>query len=493
MSSVNFFKKFNGACSHRIALVHGNSMITYDELWDQVDRLAIGLRHLGLQRLDRVALALPNSITWIVSFLATLRAGGVAVPLRYLATPFEIKRFLVNSKPTIMIADFAFVNRSLPFNLLRFNRVDSVVLSSKRLMTRGMARRITYLNDILKECTRVTRSEVEAYDERNESEPTSISYTYRGYGYPLGAVITHRNYFHGIDTYVRTTGLHEGHRFLLTLPLSHVYGLVGCLLTSLALGGTIVIPETPTSANILKSIQHHSPDVLTGVPYFFSNLLRSAGRLRKEIGTTVEHAFCGGSLMPLDLYKEVKYDWGISLRQGYGLTETLPITCNPPSKNNKPETVGKVGLGVSVRVVEEDRTDQPLGVPGEILVSGPTVMSGYHGMPDETSMVLRDGWFHTGDVGWFDEDGYLHFESVRKRITKVASNMVDLTEIEQTILAYPGVLGTRVYTVPDEIWGQVVAADVTCENGQNGTREIKRHLRNRLTSYKVPRIRLIEA
>lgn len=461
--------------------VEGGHTTSYGALWSEVDRLASGLRGLGLQPHDHVALALPNSRAWIISFLAVLKAGGIVIPWRQSATPVELKRFLTHCKPVQLIGDSSFINRSLPFDLIE--GVEQVVICSKRLIVRSSTRRITRLNDLLQR-----RFQALPASSSDESQIASINYTYRGYGYPLGAMLSQRNYLHGIETYLQTTSLREGQRCLLALPLSHVYPLIGCLLAPLAIGCTIVIVRTPTATKLREVIAEYHPHVLTGVPTLYATLARQDIASSLDLGG-VEQAYCGGSLMPVSLYEEIHRRWGVSIRQGYGLTECLPVTCNP-SSGNRPETLGKVGMGVHVKVCGEDGAEKLPGEVGEITVAGPTVMTGYYNMPRETSEVLRSGWFFTGDYGWFDSGGYLHFRGVKKRIAKVAGNMVDLAEVEREVLTFPGVIEVRSYAIPDRTLGEIVGCDVTCRESKMDTKEIRRYLRTRLASYKVPHLRV---
>lgn len=473
----------------RPALIEAESdrTISYAELWAQVNQLTLGLRRLGFQSNERVALALPNSITWAVSFLAVLKAGGVIIPLSQFATPLELKRLLTHCKPSLLIGDSSFVNRSLPFDLLEENKGEQVVICSKRFMSRVSARRVNRLNNLLGR----------PYGEGQiitcpppplPQDIVSINYTYRGYGYPLGAMLTQLNYTHGIEGCVHAFELRPDQRCLLMLPLSHVYSLIGSLLTPLAIGSTVIIVRNPTTYNFWTAVSRYRPNVLTGVPCLYASFLRSENSLVDDL-RYVEEAICGGSLMSIPLYEAVLHRWHLPLRQGYGLTECLPAVINP-SRGNRPETLGKAGLGVTVRIFGEDGKEKVPGEVGEITIGGPTVMAGYYAMPRDTAEVLRNGWFYTGDYGWLDNEGYLHFSGVKKRIAKVAGHTVDLTEVEREILAYPGVVNARIYTVPDEKWGTVVCADITNGGYKVKKEAILRYLKKRLTSYKIPRIRV---
>jgi len=461
---------------------NSNRTVTYEEFWESVRQLAVSLRRLGFQPGERVVVALPNSVAWVTSFLALLKVGGIVIPLRQSATPSELKQVITHVKPSLFITDSAFINRSLPFDLLDVK--EQTVIFSKRFMVLTIAsKRISHFDKLFGHGYPAEF----ATSSTPPSQPVaSIHYTFRGYGYPLGAALTHENFVNGITTYVQTAGLCENQRFLAALPFSHTYPLVGCLLAPLAVSGTVIITQNSSGQCIWEAIQRYQPNVLTGVPAMYTSLLRTTS---SSAELNVEEAICGGSIMPVSLYEQFYRRWYVSLRQGYGLTECLPVTCNP-SRGNRPETLGKVVVGVDgvdVKVFGEGSQEKPVGEVGEIVVRGPTVMAGYYAMSRETSEAIRDGWFYSGDYGWFDRDGYLHFAGVKKRIAKVGGNMVDLAEVEREILACPNVLRVKVYTVPDKKFGELVNADITYRDGvPHDESTIRRYLKNRLASYKVP-------
>lgn len=477
--------------SGRIAFieVETNRSITYAEFWEQVNRLATGLSELGLAPEGKVALVMGNSIDWAISFFAVLKASAIVIPLHHFARPLELKRIVSHLKPSLFIADASVINRSLPFDVV--DDGQPVVIRSRELLIRmGASDRVVHLYRLLQR--KESDPRLPTTNGHPHSNIASISYTYRGYGYPLGAMLTHENYLCGVKAYIETIGFHENHKFLATLPFSYVYPLVGCLLAPLATGSTTVIVRAPSPKSVWESIDRHKPTILTGVPSSFASLLQA--RSWRPLNLKVEQAICGGSRLQRSLYEEIQHHWSISLRQGYGLTECLPVTCNPAT-GNRPETVGKVAQGVSgveVRVVRSSTAEHARsGETGEIIVTGPTVMHGYYGMPEETAEVIKDGWLCTGDTGWFDSAGYLHFAGLKKRIAKVGGNMVDLKEVEREILNLAGFpCDVKTYSLPDERFGEVVAVDlVNKSDGDNNKVEIKavrQYLRRRLSSYKIP-------
>lgn len=487
MSLVSFLEEGSKPAQNKIAIVEvdDESHITYEELWSKIHKLSFEFTKLGLHSNDRVILALPNSIDWIVCFLACAACGAVAVPLLLSATAFDIKRIITKTRPILFIGDSSFINRSLPFDLLdEGQRV--VILNKKLIIKKTKNKRINELNRlIIRPQEPIDKSEIH---RSQDSDIVSISYTYRGYGYPLGAMLSNSNYVEGIKAYTKTAGFSAGERFLAIAPFCYIYPLVGCVLTPIYTGSTIVITHSIAANKLWPIISKYDINVLAGTPSFYTSL---AAHVNSDTNTSgIDFAFSGGSLLSNDQYKEVSEKLNIDLRQGYGLTECMPVTCNPQF-SNKPGSLGKVSLGskgLSVRIVDETGRPKKTGEVGEIAVSGPTVMKGYFEMTEEFNAVCQNGWFLTGDLGYFDAEGYLYFSGLKKRITKVGGNMVDLLEVENRISIIPGIKNTRVYAIPDARWGQVVAVDLTVENGDFDERKMRRYLKQYLATYKIPKV-----
>jgi long-chain acyl-CoA synthetase len=201
----------------------------------------------------------------------------------------------------------------------------------------------------------------------------------------------------------------------------------------------------------------------------------------------VESAICGASLLPLEIFDAFYKKYGVEIRQGYGLTECFAITCNP-RQFNKPQSLGRLmpgAQGLKIKIFDNNADEIPCGQIGEIVVSGPTVMSGYYNEPEVSRGVLRKGWLYTGDLGKFDKDGYLFFAGLKKRITKVAGNMVDLCEVESEIRKVPEVLDVEVYPITDEKLGNMLCAKIVSQKTIEKNR-IRNYLKRKLASYKIP-------
>ena len=467
----------------RPAIIEDGEEITHRELWQTVDRLAKAFFDVGIREGDRIAICLPNCKEYIYAFFAALKINAIAVPLKQVTTSYEMKAILKDCHPSLLITDNVFVNRMLPFDPAI--EIGKVIICSKHIIKRGSAKRTTKIDILLK-----NTAELGTTFSADEGTVASINYTYRGYGYPLGAMLTHKNYKAGTMTYVSTTGITPGQKILLALPMSHVYSLVGCVTVPLSTGSSIVITKRSDPKETIKLINSLKIDVITSVPTFYMALLKANEKLKLKLHR-VQHCFSGGSLLQLSTYQEIKEKMGWDIRQGYGLTECLPVTCNPSSPNN-PASIGKVGVGAKVKIVDEFGNDKKINEIGEIIAGGDSIMAGYYRHAKESKEVLENGWCHTGDYGYFDRKGYLYFTGLKKRIAKVGGNMVDLEEVRKTICLFPGIVGTNIDTMVDEFWGCVLTAEVLVRNLKEfDARKLRSFLRDRLVSYKVPHIKKV--
>lgn len=484
MNLIDYLISRSKGASSKLAVaeIATGRTITYQELWDRVHKFSYQFSINGILPGDCVALAMPNNIDWIVCFLACLKYGAVVLPIRQTLSPHEAKSLLSRTKPALFIGDSSFINRSLPFDLLDDEQL--VVVFTKKVLKKDRSRkRMVKLSEFMN-----SPESSERQPSIDPSKTATIVYTYRGYGYPVGAVMDHTNYVEGIKSYIETGELTSNHVFLSLLPYAYTYPLLGCLLAPLATGSKIIIHDGKLSGKLWEAIAENGIDVLTGVPSFYSILLKSIKSTHQK--SQITHAFCGGSKMPIDLFREFENACGISLRQGYGLTETLPVSCNP-STGNRPESLGKILTGsskpIAARIVDSAGIPVKMGEVGEIAVSGPTVMREYFQMARETKDTLKNGWFHTGDLGRMDASGYLFFEGLKKRIAKVGGNIVDLAEVEYRILCNLGVKHARAFSVQDERWGEIISAEIDVADDSFDMTSLKRYLKYYLASYKVPK------
>ena len=448
--------------------------VSYSELWQRVVTLSKGLSQIGIGENDVVVLFLPNCVEFVYAFFALARVRAISVPLSIYLTPFELEKVFHDCRPTAIVTSSPLAGR-----ISSITRQDTKVIITDDF---NIATRETHS---LGELFKMGSTGDAISSDGGGDEVASINYTYRGTGNPMGAMLTHSNYQHGFSGYVRLTEFSTDNRILMVTPISHILTLVACVIVPLLQGATLVISERPAPKSIFATVQKHKIDFMIGVPTIWTALLRNYKPGLFDT-SSLKRGITGASPMSADIQAEITNTMGIELYQGYGLTETLPIVCSPRNRN-KPSALGVPGHEVRVKIVDESGAEAPPSKVGEILVGGPTVMKGYLNVDLENKDLLKDGWLHTGDHGWSDEDGYIHFSHLAKNIAKVGGFTVDLKEVKDTLLSHPAVSSAEIKAKPHELWGSMLEAQVRCSKDCLSARELRDYCGTRLASYKIPR------
>jgi len=458
------------------SIIEDGNEITYSELWHNIEQLAKGFLKIGIVQDDKLVLFLPNCKEFIYSFYALSRINAISTPLDIRLSPFEIKRIFEDLSPKGIITNSFLYEKKISLVVQKDETL--ILVDDDKTRYKG---KVYYFEELLD----IGKDSILPRFSTNNNQPASINYTYRGLGKPIGAVLTHGNYHHGAIGYIRLTQVSSHQRMLLVTPMSHIFSLVGCVIVGLLRGGTVIIAKSFIPSHIFKIIEKYKVDFIIATPTIYISLLSNYDKNKYDI-SSLRYGITGGSSLPPGLYKEVKRRLGIELLQGYGLTETMPIICNPRFKN-KPESIGIPGHEVKVRIVNERGLDAKIGEKGEILIGGPTVMKGYYNKNGENKKFFRDGWFFTGDYGWMDEEGYIYFEGLKKEIIKVGGNNVDLNEVKEVLKMYPGVKSVELDIVWDYMWENLLNARVKIKRGrQISEKDIKSFCKQHLADYKVP-------
>ncbi|HEY8491268.1 MAG TPA: o-succinylbenzoate--CoA ligase [Dehalococcoidia bacterium] len=314
----------------------------------------------------------------------------------------------------------------------------------------------------------------------------SIIYTSGTTGRPKGAVLTYGNHLWSALGSCLNLGLHTGDRWLACLPLFHVGGL-SILLRSVLYGIPAVVHGAFDPAAVNRAIDRDGVTIISVVSVMLQRMLEERGA--RPYPAWLRCVLAGGGPVPEDLLRACA-ERGVPVVQTYGLTEAASqvATLAPEDALRKLGSAGKPLLPTEVRVVDGEGRPLPPEAPGEILVRGPTVMAGYHGRPEETAAVLRDGWLHTGDVGYLDAEGYLYVLDRRSDLIISGGENVYPAEVEAALREHPDVADAGVFGVADPRWGQAVAAAVVRRPGAGVTEEaLRAFCRERLAPYKVPR------
>lgn len=319
-------------------------------------------------------------------------------------------------------------------------------------------------------------------------DPALIIYTSGTTGQPKGVLLDHANLLAMTGSIIEHFKLTSADRSLLVLPLFHVNGLVVGVLSVLRAGGDTVIAPRFQAATFWEQVERHRPTFFSAVPTIYA-MLESLGPQVEPDASSLRFVVCGAAPMSAELIGRFEARFGVSIIEGYGLSEgTVASVVNPLDGLRKPGTVGVPLPGQSVWVLDSGGRRLPPGEAGEVVISGPNVMRGYLGRPDETARTIRDGWLYTGDVGRFDEDGYLTIvDRIKEMIIRGGENIYP-KEIENALYAHPAVLEAAVVGAADDVYGEEPIAFVSTRLGHQTTaEELIAHCRTKVASFKVPR------
>lgn len=449
----------------RLALLCGEQRWTFAELDRRAAALACGLAS-SLQPGERVALLAGNGAGFVLMVHAVPRAGGVLVPLNVRLTAGELLHQLDDCRPALLAYDEA-------------NREKAAALAAARphLPTLPLA-------DLL--------AAAEGREERGDPEPVDLSavhtiiYTSGTSGRPKGAMLTFGNHLWSALGSALNLGLRPGDRWLACLPLFHVGGLA-ILLRSVIYGIPALVHQGFDPAAVSGAIDEERVTIVSLVPTMLLRLLEERGE--RPFPRSLRCLLVGGGPIPLPLLRECARR-GAPVVQTYGLTEAASqvATLPPEEALQRAGSAGKPLFPTQVRILGEDDQEAPPGQPGEILVRGPTVTPGYFNRPRESEEALRGGWLRTGDIGYLDEEGYLYVLDRRDDLIVSGGENVYPAEVEEVLRSHPDVLDAAVVGLPDERWGQRVAAAVVLREGAGVSGEgLLAFCRERLAPYKVPR------
>ncbi|WP_307374237.1 long-chain-fatty-acid--CoA ligase [Microbacterium sp. W4I20] len=481
---------------------------TYADLQTQIDRAAAGLRDLGVRAGDPVAIVLPNCPQHIVAFYAVLRLGAVVVEHNPLYTPRELRKQFEDhgAKHAIVWNKVARTVQEFPVDLAVANLVSVDVTRAMPFLTRLALRLpVAKARESRAALTENVRGTV-AWDSLVASTPIPathpkpstddlaiIQYTSGTTGTPKGASLTHRNLLANAAqarAWVPSITRGDGCVVYAVLPMFHAYGLTLCLTFAMSMGARLVLFPKFDPDLVLDVVKKHPATFLPLVPPIADRLL-AAARAKGVSLEGIEVAISGAMALPHDLvvpFEEATHGF---LVEGYGLSECSPVLmANPVAAHRVPGTVGLPLPGTECRVVDPENPTQdvPEGSPGELVVRGPQVFSGYYGKPEETEEVFADGWFRTGDIVTIDDAGFVRIVDRIKELIITGGFNVAPTEVENALRQHPQVTDAAVVGLASEHSGEEVVAAIVVDGGSDVDVEaIREFARSILTPYKVPR------
>ncbi|KAB7628299.1 AMP-binding protein [Alkalilimnicola sp. S0819] len=501
---------YAGKTAFTICLDNGlHASLRYHEVDALSDQFMGYLRdELGLEKGERVAIQMPNCLAYPLAVFGTLKAGCALVNINPLYTADEMHHQLSDSGAKVLVLLDLFADKLV--TALEGTAVEKVLLVSVADffpgLKRGLIKTVLKLKGQLPRPPVATEPFVDALaaGRKRLRDPASnqcvalgpddlaaLQYTGGTTGVAKGAELTHANLLANISQINAVAGpaIRRGEDTVLTaLPLYHIFAFTFNLMIFYQMGcRNVLCPSPRPPSNLRKAFEKFTVNKFSGVNLLFHALCHEDW-FRNKPPHLLNLSVAGGTA----LHKSTAEKWrevvGSQILQGYGLTETSPVVAvNPPMAENRLGTVGIPLPGTQVRVVGPDGTVLPGGEMGELLVKGPQVFRGYWNKPEETAQALRDGWFHTGDIAFVDERGYITIVDRLKDMIDVSGFNVYPNEVEEVIESLPGVLEVAVVGVPVPEGGERVRAYVVTGNPQLSPDDVIRYCREHLTGYKIPR------
>ena len=457
------------------AIIYEGKQISYKDLNQFVEALAHHLQGLGIRKGDKIAIMLSNCPEFVISYFAALRLGAVAVTLNVMSTSYELQHLIENSDAKVFIcAD----------NLAkRFQTIQATLPLCQQLITTNGLKSDSLFDEIVHSGLVTVDAPV-----LQGSDPAVMIYTAGLTGKPLGAVLTYNNLATQADLLRTICNGTKDDRSLAVIPLFHSFGAAVNMLCPLCIGGAIVLMDRFTMEGIFATIQKEQVTYLSAVPRLFMGMLFH-DKLKEYNLSSLRFGIAGGSPMPPELFAEFEKHLGIQVLEGYGLTETSPCCIfTMPDKVQKPGSIGTVLPGVEAKVLDDAGCEVAAGVIGELTVRGNVVMQGYYKDEDATSEVIRNGWLHTGDLAYMDEEGYVFLVGLKKRMIITSGFNVYPKEVELILDMHPGVIASKVVGEKDLMRGEIVKAIIVKKPGdETDEKEIMQYCRLYLSVYKVPR------
>ncbi|GAB4576040.1 MAG: long-chain fatty acid--CoA ligase [Anaerolineae bacterium] len=458
---------------------HTGQRYTYAQLNERASRIANYLRDtLGVEKGDRVSILAHNSVAYLDLFYGLAKIGAIFTPLNWRLVARELSYIVNDSAPKVLICGPEFTD------VLAAMRPEIDVAHIMGIEGADVGGGTSY-EDAL---AQASPDEPER-PPLEEDDTYAILYTSGTTGRPKGAMIPHRQVLWNCLNTIGSWGLTEDDVSPIFTPLFHAGGLFAFMTPILYIGGRIVLARQFDVEESLRTIEQERCTVILGVPTLFQMWRNSPAYAAADF-SHVHFFISGGAPCPPELINAWREEKGVVFRQGYGLTE-VGANCFSMTNEESMRKVGSVGKPIfhsKMRLVDEQGHDVPVGEPGELVIWGPHVCTGYWRLPDATREVLKDGWFHTGDIARMDEDGFYYIIGRAKDMIISGGENVYAAEVEAVFRQHVAVEDAALIGVPDEKWGEIGLMVVVLKPGMAVSEgALKQFCEGRLARYKIPK------
>jgi long-chain acyl-CoA synthetase len=435
---------------------------TYGEFEDAVRRLGGMLAAQGIRKGDVVSLLLPNSVEYVIAYFACWHIGALAGPINSLLKAQEIAYVISNSEAKLLLvaSEFEPQIEGSEIRKIVFDRVD-----------------------------RVFGEPVESTQSERDDEAIII-YTSGTTGKPKGCLLTHGNVIANARQISRWLGFTENDRLLTIMPLFHMNAVSVTTMSALYAGGSTVVSPKFSASRFWQIVSEYQITSFGSVATMLSMLLSTyPDGVPSGLNTQqLRFAMCGSAPVPAEVMKRFEETFNCLVVEGYGLSEsTCRSTFNPPDRRRRPGSCG-LPIGNEMRVVDDDDCDVPEGSLGEILLRGENILKGYYKNPEATATAFRNGWFHTGDIGYRDADGFYYIVDRKSDMIIRGGENIYPREIDEVLYQHPLVAAAAAVGVPDELYGEEVAAVIVLKDGVKvSEQDVIDFCKARLADYKCPK------
>ncbi len=467
--------------------------MTNIQVAQEATQLGAGLRELGIQQGDRVMVMMLNCPEVIISYQAIARAGATIIPVLPLLKGQEIyyiaensgAKAIITSPQLLPLLQSALVNLSSMQYILSTGIVSS---DASPLQSTSAPRLLAYADVITRGAHKADRYLGDLDGMTPNPDDTAVMlYTSGTTGRPKGVLLSHRNLIANAVGGRGPEAELEPHKMeiqLAVLPLAHAFGILVSNLSYLSGVKIIMHPRFDTTA-VLAAIERHHIEAFAGVPAMFVALLYSPDADKYDT-SSLKYCASGSAPLPVDILLGFEKKFNCPIREGYGLSEaSAALTSHGANMVRKPGSVGVPIPGVEIRIVDEHDNPLPTGEVGEVIARGPNIMKGYFNMPAETQAAMRNGWLHTGDMGRFDEDGYLYIVERKKDLIIRGGFNIYPRDVEEVLTSHPAVIEAAVVGVPSERMGEEVKAYVVIRTPVDAE-TLMVYCREHLANYKTP-------
>ncbi len=484
------------------ALIFLDAKITYKKLNDMVNSFATALIDMGVKPGDKVAMLLPNMPQIVAASYGAWRAGAVVVMNNPLYTDHELEYQLNNSESTVLVTLDLLAPRMIA--LRPKTKVKKIIVAHIRDHLGFPKKQL--LPIVAKDKHRDIPKTAEVYEwldvikKYPASDPkisvdfnslANLQYTGGTTGVSKGVMLTHSNLSCNVQQ-IRAWFPDFGKGELVMagiLPFFHSFGLTTVMNFTIWMAGADILIPRPEPLAILQAIQKYKINFYPAVPTIYVGLLNHPDIAKYDI-SSIQGCFSGAAPLPVEVIKEFEAKTGAQICEGYGLSETSPVaTINPWGGKTKAGSIGLPVPDTELKIVDLDEgtKEMPAGEPGEVIIRGPQVTSGYYNMPDESAKTVRNGWLFTGDIGQMDEEGYFYIVDRKKDMIIAGGYNIYPRDIDEVLFEHPKIMEACAIGIPDTYRGETVKAFVVLKPGESMTSEdVIEYCKQKLAKYKVP-------